>query len=99
MASGEQMWGWVPPEAPDATLGCLMEPGSLTERLIASGKGFAVEPLLLGIGAAHPDEAAPIGIEAGETLMTIDVNGASKAADGKPATDGNTETKTEGGAK
>ena len=39
------------------------------------------------------------GIEAGETLMTIDVNGASKAADGKPATDGNTETKTEGGAK
>mgnify|MGYP002662903468 FL=1 len=39
------------------------------------------------------------GIEAGETLMTIDVNGASKAADGKAATDGNTETKTEGGAK
>ena len=39
------------------------------------------------------------GIEAGETLMTIDVNGASKAADGKPATDGNTGTKTEGGAK
>ena len=39
------------------------------------------------------------GIEAGETLMTIDVNGTSKAADGKPATDGNTETKTEGGAK
>lgn len=39
------------------------------------------------------------GIEAGETLMTIDVNGASKAADGKPATDGNTETKTEGGVK
>ena len=35
------------------------------------------------------------GIEAGETLMTIDVNGASKAADGKPATDGNTETKTQ----
>ena len=31
--------------------------------------------------------------------MTIDVNGASKAADGKPATDGNMETKTEGGAK
>ena len=31
--------------------------------------------------------------------MTIDVNGASKAADGKPATDGNTETKTEGGVK
>ena len=39
------------------------------------------------------------GVEAGEKLMTIDVNGASKAADGKPATDGNTETKTEGGAK
>ncbi len=43
--------------------------------------------------------APAAGIEAGETLMTIDVNGASKAADGEPATDGNTETKTEGGAK
>ena len=28
------------------------------------------------------------GVEAGETLMTIDVNGASKAADGKAAVDG-----------
>ena len=68
MASSEEMWGWVPAEAPEATLGCLMEPGSLTERLIATGKDFAVEPLLLGVGAAHPDECAPIGIQAGETM-------------------------------
>ena len=39
------------------------------------------------------------GVEAGETLMPIDVGGSAKAAAGKPATDGNTETKTEGGAK
>jgi chorismate--pyruvate lyase len=68
VVAGEGMWGWVPAEAPEATLGCLMESGSLTERLIASGKRFAVEPLLLGMGAAHPDEAVPLRIQAGETI-------------------------------
>lgn len=68
MAAGDGMWGWVPPAAPEATLGCLMEAGSLTERLIGSGKEFAVEPLYLGRGAAHPDEAGPIGVTAGETM-------------------------------
>ncbi|MBL8699257.1 MAG: chorismate lyase [Alphaproteobacteria bacterium] len=68
MAAGDEMWGWVPPEAPEATLGCLGEPGSLTERLIGSGKDFAVELLFLGDGAAHPDEAAPVGALPGDSL-------------------------------
>jgi chorismate lyase len=68
VAAGDGMWGWVPPEAPEATLGCLMEPGSLTERLIGSGKGFAVELLFLGDGVAHPDEAGSVGALPGEIL-------------------------------
>lgn len=66
--SADGIWGWVPSEAPEATLGCLMEPGSLTERLMGSGKVFAVELLHLGSGAAHPDEASSIGVAAGETM-------------------------------
>jgi len=68
VAAGDGMWSWVPAEAPEATLGCLMEAGSLTERLIGSGREFAVELLHLGRGAAHPDEAGPIGVAAGETM-------------------------------
>lgn len=54
------LWTWIPPEAPVATLGCLTEPGSLTDRLIASGQRFAVEPLFLGDSAASADEAAAL---------------------------------------
>ena len=61
-------WGWVPSAAPEATLGCLMEPGSLTERLMASGRRFAVEMLQLGTGLAHRDEAAPIGVAPGGAI-------------------------------
>lgn len=58
-------WGWLPPEVPEAMRACLMEPGSLTERLIATRQVFAVEPLLLGESTAHPDEAAALGLDRG----------------------------------
>lgn len=61
-------WGWLPPEVPEAMRACLMEPGSLTERLIATGQVFAVEPLLLGASAAHPDEAVALGLDRGANL-------------------------------
>lgn len=66
--SAESIWSWVPPMAPVATLGCVLEPGSLTERLIASCDLFAVELLHLGVGVAHPDEATQIGVAPGDAM-------------------------------
>lgn len=62
------MWGRVPSAAPDATRGCLLEPGSLTERLMRNCRIFAVELLHLGPDVAYPDEAAPIGVAPGERM-------------------------------
>lgn len=54
-------WGYLAPEAPPQTLGCLTEPGSLTQRLMASGRDFAVRPLMFGPDEARADEAAFLG--------------------------------------
>ncbi len=77
----ETNWGWIPSAAPGATLGCLMEPGSLTERLIASGRHFVVDLLHLGAGVAHRDEAAPLRIAAG---APISVRHVALTLDGVP---------------
>lgn len=78
--SAESLWSEVPPTAPVATLGCVLEPGSLTERLMGACDLFAVELLHLGMGVAHPDEAAPIGVAPGDAIsvrhvaLTLDGN-------------------------
>lgn len=61
-------WRLEPPEVAPATRLCLTEPGSLTERLMASGRQFAVDVLYQGDGIAHDDEAALVGRAAGDTL-------------------------------
>lgn len=61
-------WCAEPPEVAPATRLCLTEPGSLTERLMASGQEFAVNVLYQGDGVAHGDEAALVGLAAGDTL-------------------------------
>lgn len=61
-------WGYLPPEASPLTLGCLMEPGSLTERLVASGRRFSVRVRWFGPDPAAPDEAPLLGFSAGAPM-------------------------------
>lgn len=70
MAAEHSSWGYIPPETTDLTLGCLMEPGSLTQRLMASRRRFAVRVLRFGMDAAAPDEAPLLGIMPG-AAMTV----------------------------
>ena len=61
-------WNLLPPPERPGTFACLMEPGSLTDRLIATGRAFGVTPLRLGEDAAAPDEAELLGIQPGEAM-------------------------------
>lgn len=61
-------WAATPPALPSAVRDTLCEPGSLTERLIATGHDFAVRVLYQGPGTADADEAALLGLPAGAPL-------------------------------
>ncbi len=71
-------WLPQPPALPPALLGFVTEPGSLTERLLATGHRFAVQPLSQGSTPAHADEPALLGIApdqplyARHVLLTLD---------------------------
>jgi chorismate--pyruvate lyase len=56
-------WNLTPPRGyGTVTTDCLTEPESLTDRLIASGRRFAVDVLFLGPDAAAEGEAEQVGI-------------------------------------
>lgn len=61
-------WLLQPPALAPALLGFVTEPGSLTERLMATGHQFGVQPLFQGTSTAHPDEAILLGLPAGSPL-------------------------------
>jgi chorismate lyase len=69
MTFGDSNWVYLPPEAPPLTLGCLLEPGSLTQRLVASGRVFTVRVLAFGPDVAAEDEVAFLGLDPGDGLM------------------------------
>src|SRR5574343_1548886 len=67
-------WRAAPAEnVPAALADWLCETGSLTERLIASGRLFAVEVLAQGVEPAWPDEAAALGLAAGAPALAREV--------------------------
>lgn len=67
-------WRAAPAEnVPAALADWLCETGSLTERLIASGRLFAVEVLAQGVEPAWPDEAAALGLTAGASALVREV--------------------------
>lgn len=67
-------WRAAPAEnVPAALADWLCETGSLTERLIASGRLFAVEVLAQGVEPAWPDEAAALGLTAGAPALAREV--------------------------
>ncbi len=68
MGTPRAAWGYLPPEASPLTLGCLMEPGSLTERLVGSGRRFSVRVVWFGPDAAAADEAPQLGLVAGAPM-------------------------------
>ncbi len=51
------LWRPAPPVLPDSVLDCLTEPGSLSLRLQASGRRFAVRVLQQGVNQTLQDEA------------------------------------------
>lgn len=61
-------WAPTPPALSPALLGCLTEPGSLTERLMLCGHDFAVTVLAQGDDRVHDDEATLLGLPAGAPL-------------------------------
>lgn len=61
-------WLPQPPALAPALLGFVTEAGSLTERLMASGHRFGVQPLAQGAADAYPDEPALLGMPAGQQL-------------------------------
>jgi chorismate--pyruvate lyase len=56
------VWRPEPPSCSPGVVGFLTEPGSLTDRLIATGLDFSVEQLYLGSDRATPDEADLLGL-------------------------------------
>jgi chorismate--pyruvate lyase len=66
-------WLPQPPTLSPALLGFVTEPGSLTERLLATGHRFAVQPLYQGASTAHQDEALLLDIPVGSTLYARQV--------------------------
>jgi len=62
-------WRADAPTAPASLLPFLLEPGSLTDRLIATGARFTVTPLKLGVDTADHQEGAALGIGAGESVL------------------------------
>ena len=81
MAAEHSSWGYIPPETTELTLGCLMEPGSLTQRLMASRRHFAVSVLRFGADVAAPDEAPLLGILPGASMTVRHV---ALELDGEP---------------
>jgi chorismate--pyruvate lyase len=56
------VWRPEPPSCSPGLVGFLTEPGSLTDRLVATGLDFAVAQLYLGSDRATPDEADLLGL-------------------------------------
>jgi len=63
-------WNQHPPPASPGTFGCLTEPGSLTDRLIATKHEFTVTLLRFGEDVAAPDEAHLVGIRPGDAITS-----------------------------
>lgn len=62
-------WSTHAPRVPAALRAFLLEPGSLTDRLMATGAQFAVRPLKLGADEADPHEAAALGVASDEVIL------------------------------
>lgn len=65
---GNLTWNQHPPPEHPGTFGCLTEPGSLTDRLIATKHEFTVTLLRFGEDVAAPDEAHLVGIRPGDAI-------------------------------
>ncbi|WP_231137256.1 chorismate--pyruvate lyase family protein [Chromobacterium paludis] len=71
-------WHAAPPALPAPLLDCLTEPGSLSLRLQAGGRRFAVRVLRQGEDRAQADEAEALGLKPGapvyarHVLLTLD---------------------------
>ncbi|MBV8679720.1 MAG: chorismate lyase [Aquitalea sp.] len=61
-------WLAQPPALAPALLGFVTEPGSLTERLMATGHRFGVQVLSQGAAHAHADEPTQLAIAADSLL-------------------------------
>ncbi|MEN9774957.1 MAG: chorismate--pyruvate lyase [Pseudomonadota bacterium] len=62
-------WSAHAPRVPAALRAFLLEPGSLTDRLMATGARFAVRPLKLGVDRADPHEAAALGVASNAVIL------------------------------
>ncbi|KMN36335.1 chorismate lyase [Chromobacterium sp. LK1] len=67
------LWRPQPPALPAAVLSCLTEAGSLTERLQATGRRFAVRVLKQQTGPCLADEAPLLSLAAGAPLLAREV--------------------------
>jgi len=74
-------WGDRPPAIKSALVPWLTDTGSLTERLMRTGKVFSVTLLLQGLTPASEDEAALIDASPGEPVMSRHV---TLALEGRP---------------
>ncbi len=74
----DSLWLAEPPALSPALVACLTETGSLTERLMATGRAFAVTVLRQGLAGGHDDESAQLGLPKGapqyvrEVALTLD---------------------------
>jgi chorismate lyase len=65
----DNQWAITPPEIRSETDRCLSGQGSLTERLIATGRAFAVTVLYQGLSEVRQDEHELIGEAAGAGVL------------------------------
>ncbi|MBV8047350.1 MAG: chorismate lyase [Paludibacterium sp.] len=65
----DRYWALTPPPLSPAMQSCLTDDGSLTERLIATGRDFTVRVLYQGPSVAAPDENGLIGVETGAPVL------------------------------
>ncbi len=77
----DALWRPAPPVLPAAVQACVVEPGSLTERLQASGRVFSVSVLRQGMSALQADEAWALAQTAGAPAYAREV---ALLLDGKP---------------
>ncbi|MEO4029277.1 chorismate lyase, partial [Chromobacterium vaccinii] len=74
----DALWRAAPPALPDSLLDCLTEPASLSLRLQAGGRRFAVTVLSQGEDRVQADEAEALDLAEGEpayarhVLLTLD---------------------------
>ncbi|WP_046157353.1 chorismate--pyruvate lyase family protein [Chromobacterium vaccinii] len=74
----DALWRAAPPALPDSLLDCLTEPASLSLRLQAGGRRFAVTVLNQGEDRVQADEAEALDLAEGEpayarhVLLTLD---------------------------